>query len=310
MKKILTAAATVSGAALLVLATAAPAGAIVGGAPDEGEHPYVGQLLFYVPDAPDPRFTDPGGWFTCTGTLIDADTVITAGHCTYDVGLDGVAPADPLGGGNDVWFSVEEVPDFSVLPPSSGFVPDRNAERYEAWAGALDASPTWYAAETVWTHPEYDDASFFLHDVGMFQLAEPIVLDSYAELPTEGYLDQYQRSARNDAVFETVGYGLEGSGPKTSFGGDTRMKADRYLVSLNGVYGYRDIVANFSHSPGRGGGTCFGDSGGPTFDNTGTDGTGTVLVTVTSFGMTLTCTTGGYYRIDQPDDLEFIASHL
>lgn len=312
MKRFLTLTASMAGAALLVVATAAPATAIIGGAPDDGEHPYVGQLLFYVPNAPDSRFTDPGGWFTCTGTLIDSDTVVTAGHCTYDVGLDGVAPADPLGGGNDIWFSVQEAPDFSILPPSSGFVPDRNAERYEAWSAALDASPTWHAAEAVWTHPEYDDASFFLHDVGMFQLAEPVELDTYAQLPDEGYLDQYKGSARNSSVFETVGYGLEASGPKTAEGGDTRIKADRYLISLNGVYGLAGIAVKFSHDQGRGtGGTCFGDSGGPTFDNTGDPaGSGTVIVAVTSFGMTTTCTTGGSYRIDQADDLAFLGSHL
>ena len=38
-----------------------PASANVGGAPDAGEHPYVGQLFFYVPDAVDPRFDEPGG---------------------------------------------------------------------------------------------------------------------------------------------------------------------------------------------------------------------------------------------------------
>ncbi|MGZ5399292.1 MAG: trypsin-like serine protease, partial [Nocardioides sp.] len=89
--------AVVSGAA--VIAPTVRAKAIVNGIPDAGEHPYVGQLLFYVPNAVDSRFDDPGGWFNCTGTLIDADTVVTAGHCAYDVGVEGVAPGDPLHGG-------------------------------------------------------------------------------------------------------------------------------------------------------------------------------------------------------------------
>ena len=42
------------------IAIAAPVGAITNGAPDGGEHPYVGELLFYVPDAPSSRFSDPG----------------------------------------------------------------------------------------------------------------------------------------------------------------------------------------------------------------------------------------------------------
>ena len=44
-----------------VVAQSVPAGAIVKGQPDDGEHPYVGELLFFVPDAIDSRFTDPGG---------------------------------------------------------------------------------------------------------------------------------------------------------------------------------------------------------------------------------------------------------
>lgn len=52
------------------------------------------------------------------------------------------------------------------------------------------------------------------------------------------------------------------------------------------------------------GGTCFGDSGGPTFDNTDS----TMLVAVTSFGYSPNCTgVGGASRLDQPDDLEFLA---
>src|SRR5688572_19101477 len=35
---------------ILTVALAAPVGAITNGQPDEGEHPYVGQLFFYVPD--------------------------------------------------------------------------------------------------------------------------------------------------------------------------------------------------------------------------------------------------------------------
>ena len=79
--------------ALVALAMASPASAITrGGAPDAGEHPMVGQLLFYVPDAlPSPYGPEqPGGWFTCSGTLLSGTVVVTAGHCTFGVGLDGV----------------------------------------------------------------------------------------------------------------------------------------------------------------------------------------------------------------------------
>ncbi len=304
MKKLL--GGTIAVAASVALITpSVPASAIVGGAPDAGEHPYVGQLLFYVPNAIDPRFDDAGGWFNCTGTLIDADTVVTAGHCTYDVGLEGVAPDDPLFGGTDVWFSVEEAPDYSILQPSSTFVPDGNAARYEQWSKALDKSRTWYEAESTFTHPEYVDSAFLLHDLGVVELSEPIRLGEYGTLPNASYLDQYAGSAKQQALFESVGYGLEDSGPKFSAGGDTRRKADRRLISFEGAYGYRDIAVKFSHSDG---GTCFGDSGGPTFDiSTSEIAAENIIVAVTSFGLNYNCNASGSYRIDQADDLAFLA---
>lgn len=308
MKKLLTRCAAVFAGALLLM-PATPASAIVGGEPDAGEHPYVGQLLFYVPSAVDPRFDDPGGWFNCTGTLIDADTVVTAGHCTYDVGVEGVPTDDPLYGGTDVWFSVSEVPDYSMLPASSTFVPDGNQERYETWSALLDASDDWAEAESTFTHPEYVDAAFLLHDLGVVELSEPIVLDEYGSLPEANYLNQYAGKAKQQARFESVGYGLEASGPKFSLGGDTRRKADRRLVSFKGAYGYRDIAVMFSHAQGGSttGGTCFGDSGGPTFDiSSPAVAEQNIIVAVTSFGLNYNCNASGSYRIDQPDDLAFL----
>ena len=40
-------------AVLAMLGWSTPAQAIVNGQPDNGEHPFVGELLFYVPDAID-----------------------------------------------------------------------------------------------------------------------------------------------------------------------------------------------------------------------------------------------------------------
>ena len=145
--------------------------------------------------------------------------------------------------------------------------------------------------------------------MGIVKLSEPIGPGPYGKLPTLKYLDKYTKSKKSTGSFETVGYGLEASGPKTASGGDTRRKAEgRKLVSVYGAHGLRDIAATFTHSGAQGGGSCFGDSGGPTFD-TSADQDGLTVVTVTSFGMSSTCTAGGYYRIDQQDDLDFIVEH-
>ena len=305
MNKFLIGAATATAGALL-LAPLSPASAIVKGAPDDGEHPYVGQLLFYVPEAEDSRFDDPGGWFNCTGTLIDEDTVVTAGHCTYATGVEGEAPSDPLQGGTDVWFSVEEEPDYSMLPASSTYDRDENGDRYEDWSTLLDAHEDWHEVESTFTHPEYVDSQFLLHDLGVLELSEAVEgLDEYGVLPEQNYLDTYySKKAKKRGLFESVGYGLEKSTPKSSFGGDTRRKVNRKLVSFKGAYGYKNIAVKFSHNTG---GTCFGDSGGPTFDISKNAPAENIIVAVTSFGLNYNCNASGSYRLDQPDDIEFLS---
>jgi hypothetical protein len=130
-----------------------------------------------------------------------------------------------------------------------------------------------------------------------------VTLPEYGQLPTLGLLDQLCREDKHQP-YTAVGYGLEGSGPKTSFGGDTRRRAELQLVNLNGVLGTgKGTSAKFSSNANTGG-TCFGDSGGPIF----VSGT-TTLVAVVSFGTSSTCSgTSGAYRLDQADDLAFLAT--
>ena len=173
----------------------------------------------------------------------------------------------------------------------------------------LDASPTWHETESTFTHPEYVDAAFLLHDLGVLELSEPVVLPEYGSLPEQDYLDRYAGKNRQRGLFESVGYGLEDSGPKFGLGGDTRRKADRRLVSLKGAYGYRDIAVMFSHrGSGTTGGTCFGDSGGPTFDITTSQiADDNIIVAVTSFGLNAYCRGVDFaYRTDQQAVLDWI----
>jgi hypothetical protein len=291
----------------LFLLPAMHANAITNGQPDNGAHPYVGELLFFVPDEIDPRFSDPGSWFTCSGTLLNSTIVVTAGHCTFGVGRNGTSTTAGGGtgsGGNDVWFNVSEAPDFSILPPSTNFTPDNNAGRYAAWSAALDASSQWHRA-TSFPHPQFDPNQFTSHDAGVLRLSNPVNLGAYGQLPTLGLLDRvFPDKAQH---FTPVGYGLEKSGPKIALGGDTRRVADAILVNLNGVSGVgKGVSARFSNDNGTAhqGGTCFGDSGGPIILN------GSRIVTaVNSFGISQTCTgSTNAYRLDEPDDLAFLAT--
>ena len=307
-------------ALLALLITAIPASAVTkGGVPDDGEHPQVGQLIFYVPDALPSIYgpEHPGGWFTCTGTLLSETVLVTAGHCAFAIGLDGESTTTednrttatnedgtPNGtGGTDVWFTlVEDGSQWDGWPEN--FDEDGNLTfptqeaRYDARVAFLEGNDDWVQG-TSFPHPEYDDNAFFIHDLGV------VVLDEeqdgpFGTIPTEDYLEQYA-GRRNDHLFEVVGYGLQRAHPIFEIEGDTRMKADVRLLNL--VSNPKQTYIQLSNNPSTGG-TCFGDSGGPTFDTTDS----LLVVAVTSFGLSPNCTgIGGAYRIDQADDLEFLA---
>lgn len=297
-------------ALVAVLALAAPVAAVTNGQPDNNAHPYVGELLFYVPDAVDSRFDTPGSWFTCTGTLLDATTVVTAGHCTFGIGLNGASTtaggiettaATGGTGGNDVWINFNEAPNFGMLPPSSGFAPGGNQARYIAWSEALDAPSSGWHRGTAEPQPQYDDNAFFLHDAGVVLLGQAVGESQYGALAAANYLDQYRSAPRNAQRFEVVGYGLTKVLPKAEYGGDTRLQAAPKLDNINPRKPYIVLSNNTAT-----GGTCFGDSGGPTFDNINSN----LVVAVTSFGISPNCTgTGGAYRLDQPEVQAFLEAH-
>jgi hypothetical protein len=300
--------------ALVLMAT--PAAAVTrGGVLDDGEHPMVGQLVFYVPDATPSPYPDPGGWFTCSGTLLNGTTLVTAGHCTFAVGENSVsttteddrftAAGGNGSGGNDVWFTTTaDGSQWNGWPLTFDANGDLNyptqAARYAARAGFLNGDDDWVRG-TSFPHPLYDDRAFYIHDAGVVELDEAQA-GPFGTIPTADYLQKYA-GARNEHRFEVVGYGLQRAHPIFEMEGDTRMKAEPRLLNL--VSNPQKTYIQLSNNPVTGG-TCFGDSGGPTFDTT----TSRLVVAVTSFGLSPNCTgIGGAYRLDQPDDLAFLAAH-
>ena len=255
----------------LVMALALPALAITrGGTPDGSDHPYVGLMVA----------DDAGGnpMWRCSGALISPTVYVTAGHCTYGAS------------GATIWFEedVDATPNFGT---PAGY----------PFTGTVDGTP--------FTHPDYVDAAFFLYDVGVVVLDEPVILDSYASLPDLGAIDEMGKGRKNNTI-TAVGYGLQKINPVFVQGERVRLQADLMVVNTNGVAGIGSINPGQSiavSGDAKHGGTCFGDSGGPQV--IGEDGH--TIGAVTSFGLNGNCAgIGGGYRIDQQDDLDFLHSFV
>ncbi len=282
------------GVLAMLLTTAAPASAITYGEPDNNEHPYVGFLIFY--DAVEES------WFSCSGTLLSPTVVLTAGHCVYDIGVDG----DDLGhsGGTDIWVTFDGTEALEGWPARN---PENPYPERAAWLE--DASK--YTRGTAWPSPQYDNFADFPanYDVGVVVLDEPVVMDRYGELAPLGTADQLARQARNRNVslIESVGYGIQSVQPKP-MDIETRYKSTSRIVQLNSKAsksGNLHTLNNPSPIGGRGG-TCSGDSGGPLFVNNTNE-----VVAVVSYGFSGTCHGADYsWRVDTQSSYAFILPFL
>ena len=263
----------------LGVAVAAPAAAITGGQPDGNQHPNVGLIVFY----------DVDGRFRCSATLISPTVLITAAHCT----------SGTLGKTLVTFDSV-----VAEQPPSPFPVAGNPAAGYTA----AEITAAGYYSGTAATHPDYSDFTDVdnWNDVGVITLDRPVTSITPATVASRNYLDGFTQPTLNKTIFTVVGYGTEvrkpASGPQrpepmsfplirrntTSPG----QKLTQQILQLNG--NPNDIRG--------GGGTCFGDSGGPVF-------LGTQLVAVTSYAYTANCRyLGGYQRVDIPVVQDWLAT--
>jgi hypothetical protein len=286
------------GLVVMLFATAAPVGAITYGQPDNGEHPYVGFMIFFDPTEP--------AWFSCSGTLLDATTFLTVGHCTFNIGNDGEHVA--TSGGNDVWVTFDATDVLAGWPARADY-PDEQS-LYVARSTWLNNNPD-YVKGISYPNPLYDNFAQFPvnHDVGIVKLDEPVNMATYGELAPIGPAESLVREAKNknDALVETVGYGIQAIQPHPTEV-ESRYKSTSRIVELNGNASKGGNLHTLNNpSPiGGTGGSCFGDSGGPVLVNNTNQ-----VIAVVSYGFSGTCHGADYsWRVDTQESYDFILPFL
>ena len=280
MLRIRAALAGLAVALLTGVTSAGPAAAITGGQPDGNDHPNVGLILFY----------DATGRFRCTATLISPTVLITAAHCTSGVVGSVLVDFD------SVITETGPNPYPAATDPTKGYTPEQIAD-----IGELSG--------TAYAHPQYSDFTDpkNWNDVGVVVLDKPVDI-APAALAPQDYLNRFTPNVLNKTAFGVVGYGTEvrqaESGPQKP----TPMSYPliRRQTSVIGQKLTTQILqGNGNEKDNRaGGGTCFGDSGGPVLH----DG---LIVGVTSYGYTDNCRyIDGYQRVDIASVQSWVSSFL
>ncbi|GAA2477681.1 hypothetical protein GCM10010406_12270 [Streptomyces thermolineatus] len=269
----------------LALAAALPAAAIGSyNATPAPERTEVGALVATWDNDADPRTPDRVDW-VCSGTMIDADTFLTAAHCTTD------------------W--PENVRFFVSLEQDVQSALDEAAAAHPGDPAAVAAA---VAVEgTAHSHPEYPGPASDTRDISVVEVPAQDMRERWsftpAVLPGAGQLGALGPQGLDGTDFTVAGYGTQearrGPGGHTHPGGGVRMKAPVSFNALNDAW-----IRLAMTEPQGNGGACYGDSGGPNFAEL--DGK-RVLVATTITGDSPCYATNVVYRLDAPGARAFLA---
>lgn len=239
---------------------------------------YVGTLLFKQVD----------GYYSCTGTMLSPTVMLTAGHCTESGGVVN----------EETWVKFTpaiSLPGRSNYPTLKAYLDD-------------EAANGWIKGDAV-PHPLYNDYAQFpkTYDVGLVILRHPVPgLTQFGTLPPLGFLETiaHGKGGNADNRFLVVGYGMQGLIKPFESDIWERYKGTLRLIELNSTNDGGQS-AKFTNNPGQGGGTCFGDSGGPIFY-----GDTNMVAAVVSWGITPCIGVDYNFRTDTEIARAFIQSYL
>jgi hypothetical protein len=257
---------------------AAPATAITGGTEDTAnQYSNVGLVVFYEAD----------GRFRCTGTLVTTTVVLTAAHCTAGTVGKTIITFNPV--------IARQAP--SNLPRATD---DAGTGTSSTGYQSGQTLPAGYYIGTPTADPNYSNFTDMKNwnDVGVVVLDRAVTGITPARLAPTNYLNQFAQPNLNHETFTLVGYGTEvrksDTGPQTPIPQSYPI-VRRYTDEVGQKLTPQILQTNGNENDTRGGGgTCFGDSGGPSFK-------GGYVTTVTSYGYTNNCRyIGGLQRVDIP----------
>lgn len=259
---------------VLLLLVALPTLAITYGEFDGDLHPFVGSMVFRMPDG-------DGGFILyqmCSGTLIDDDVFLTASHCTYD---------------NE---------ELLARYPGSDIV--------VTFDPTISDSATFYAGK-AYSHPDFgvNGGGADPADIAVIILDEAPPGIEPASLPYEGMLDELEKAkVLKDTRFTAVGYGtvreIHQTGFQAILDNMDRNYVEQGFNALTKVWLKLPMNLNTDN-----GGTCYGDSGGPHFIHLNGEET-KIVASLTVTGDAPCKATDVTYRVDTAYAREFLSDFV